>query len=62
MKIKLASKTNANGARKQILIDIDKKTFSRGYFLFTGADVSELTSKQMQDLLQLLNDNSFLEV
>lgn len=62
MKFKMASKANDNGARKQLIIDIDKKTFTRGYFLFTGADVSDLTQKQFAQVIEMLKSNDFLEV
>jgi hypothetical protein len=62
MKIKIASKVNSCGWRKQLEIDTDKKVYSYGAFLFHSADINDLTQKQLKECLQVLKDNDFTEV
>jgi hypothetical protein len=62
MKFKIAGKFNNSGWRKQMIIDVDKKTFVCGSFLFHSADVKDLTAKQLKDIIQMLKDNDFIEV
>ena len=62
LKIKIAGKVNSSGWRKQILIDIDKKTFVKGAFLFHSADVNDLTAKQLKEVEETLLNNDFMEV
>ena len=50
MKIKFASKTNSNGWRYQLEIDIENKQFKYGSHLFHSADVSSMTKKQLDEL------------
>ena len=62
MKIKIAGKVNNCGWRKQLLIDIDKKTFVYGSFLFHSADINDLTVKQLKETIETLKNNDFIEV
>ena len=62
MKIKVASKINNCGWRKQLEIDTDNKTFVYGSFLFHSADINDLTVKQLKETIQLLKDNNFVEL
>lgn len=62
MKIKIAGKVNSCGWRKQLLIDIDKKTFIYGSFLFHSADINDLTVKQLKETIETLKNNDFIEV
>lgn len=62
MKIKIAGKVNTSGWRKQLIVDIDKKAFVYGSFLFHSADINDLTQKQLKETVELLKDNGFIEV
>ena len=62
MKIKLASKVNSYGWRKQLIIDVNKKTFVFGSFLFHSADINDLTNKQLKETIETLKNNNFIEV
>jgi hypothetical protein len=62
MKLKIAGKLNNSGWRKQLVIDIDKKTYTYGSFLFHSADINDLTTKQLKETIQTLKDNDFVEV
>lgn len=62
LKIKIAGKINKCGWRKQMIIDIDKKTFVKGAYLFRSADINDLTVKQLKEVEETLLNNDFMEV
>lgn len=51
MIIRFSTKNDRNGNRYQLLVDTDKKTYKRGYYLFMSCDIH--TSKQdIQDFIK----------
>ena len=62
MIIKLASNCNKNGWQHQLEIDIDKKQYKYGSFLFQHADVNKMTKKQLTEIVKTLVDNGFEKI
>lgn len=59
MIIKASQKVNANGWRRQLIIDIENKTITTGAFLFHSGDVDDLTTKQYKQLINYFIDQGF---
>lgn len=57
MIIRISTKCNVNGNRYQLLVDTDKKTFSKGSYLFIHGDITT-TKKEINDFIKyvLLNE------
>ena len=59
MLIKISEKTNSNGWRRQIIIDIENKTIKTGAFLFHSGDVDGITHKQYKKFIDAFKYNGF---
>ena len=59
MIIRASQKTNANGWRKQIVIDTDNKTITTGAFLFHCGDIDDLTTKQYTQIIDYFTFQGF---
>ena len=62
MILRLSQKTNANGWRKQIIIDFENKTIKAGAFLFCSGDVDGLTAKQYKQFIDFYTSQGFSKV
>ena len=62
MILKISQKVNVNGWRKQVIIDLDKKTIETGSFLFHSGDVEKLTATQYNEMIAYFKNNGFVEV
>ncbi len=60
--IKIATKTNNCGWRYQAVINLTDKTVKSGTFLFHSADVSDLTKKQFNELIEAFKAEGFKEI
>lgn len=59
MILKISQKTNANGWRKQLVIDFENKTIKTGAFLFHSGDVEKLTATQYKQFIDYCKYNNF---
>ena len=59
MILKICQKTNANGWRKQAIIDFENMTVKTGAFLFHSGDVEKLTATQYKQLIDYCKYNDF---
>lgn len=59
MIIRIETKYNYNGNRHQLEVDTDKKEYQYGYFLFYGADIKNLTNKQLKKIIDILIAHNF---
>ena len=60
MILKVAEKTNINGWRRQLVIDLEKKTVKTGAFQFcTSGDINQLTHKQYLQFIETFKNNGF---
>jgi hypothetical protein len=59
MLIKISEKTNINGWRRQVIIDIENKTIKTGSFLFHCGDVDNLTHKQYLQVIEAFKNQGF---
>ena len=50
---------NRNGTSYQLEIDTDKKTFEHGYFIFTHSDITGLSQKQINKIIDILYHDQF---
>ena len=62
MIIKLSQKTNANGWRRQAIIDTDAQTIIKGSFLFHYGDIEKLTATQYKQFINYFKSQGFKEV
>ena len=60
MIIKVAEKTNINGWRRQLVIDLENKTIKTGAFQFsTTGDINQLTHKQYLQFIEAFKNIGF---
>ena len=62
MILKLSEKTNVNGWRKQLTIDLDARTITTGAFQFHSGDVEGLTHKQYAAFIEYFKMQGFKEL
>lgn len=63
MILKISQKTNANGWRKQLIIDFDNKTITAGAFLFSiGGDIDGLTATQYKQMIDYFINQGFKKI
>jgi hypothetical protein len=60
MILKVSEKTNVNGWRRQLVIDLENKTVKKGAFQFsTTGDINQLTHKQYLQFIEYFKNNDF---
>ena len=60
MILRIAEKTNVNGWRRQLVIDLDNKTIKKGAFQFsTTGDINQLTHKQYLQFIETFENLGF---
>ncbi len=59
MILKLSQKVNSCGWRKQLIINFENRTATRGAFLFHSGDVDDLSAKQYKQYIEYLKNNDF---
>jgi hypothetical protein len=60
MILRIAEKTNVNGWRRQLVIDLDNKTIKKGAFQFsTTGDINQLTHKQYLQFIEVFENLGF---
>ena len=63
MILRFQTARNTCGNAKQIEIDFIKKTYKKGYFIFSiNQDITNATAAQYNQLLEWLKNNDFMEV
>lgn len=62
MILKISQKTNANGWRKQAVVDFEKKTIKAGAFLTISEDITKLTAAQYQQFIDYFIAQGFAKV
>ena len=62
MILKVSEKTNANGWRRQLIVDHTNKTYRTGSFLFHYGDLEGLTHKQYLALIECYKSAGFTEL
>ena len=59
MILKLSEKTNINGWRRQLTIDFEKRTVTKGAFQFHSGDIEGITHKQFLDFIEYFKNDGF---
>ena len=59
MILKISEKTNVNGWRRQLTIDIENKTIKTGAFQFHSGDIEGITHKQYLKTIDTFKNNGF---
>ena len=59
MILRISEKTNINGWRRQLTIDIENKTIKTGAFLFHSGDIEGITHKQYLQTIETFKNNGF---
>jgi hypothetical protein len=59
MILRIAEKTNVNGWRRQLVIDLENKTIKKGAFQFHTGDVDGLTHKQYLQFIEAFENSGF---
>lgn len=60
MILKVAEKTNTNGWRRQLVIDLEKKTIKTGAFQFSATgDINQITHKQYLQFIETFKNIGF---
>ena len=59
MILKVSQKVNNCGWRKQLIIDFEKRTVTKGAFLFHSGDVEKLTATQYKQFIDYCKYNGF---
>lgn len=60
MILKIAKKVNANGWRRQLVIDLENKTIKAGAFQFSATgDINQLTHKQYLQFMEAFKNIGF---
>lgn len=59
MILKLSQKINNCGWRKQIIVDFEKRTVTKGAFLFHGGDIEGLSATQYKQAVDYFKYNDF---
>ena len=59
MILKVSQKVNNCGWRKQLIIDFEKRTVTKGAFLFHSGDVEKLTATQYKQFIDYCKYNNF---
>jgi Holliday junction resolvasome RuvABC DNA-binding subunit len=60
MILRIAEKTNVNGWRRQLVIDLENKTIKKGAFQFsTTGDINQLTHKQYLQFIEAFENLGF---
>ena len=60
--IKIATKFNEAGNRKELIIDTINHTIKAGHFLFHVADIKDVTNKQFAAIIEAFKAAGFAEV
>ena len=61
-KLLFKAPVDENGNTEQLVIDTEKKEYSKGYFLFIGGGVRVETKQMLNELEYQLKENDFKEV
>ena len=59
MILRVSEKTNVNGWRRQLTIDLRNKTIKTGAFQFHYGDVEGITHKQYLEFINYFKNNNF---
>ena len=60
MILKVAEKTNVNGWRRQLVIDLENKTIKTGAFQFSATgDINQITHKQYLQFIETFKNIGF---
>ena len=59
MILKVSQKVNNCGWRKQLIIDFENKTVTKGAFLFHSGDIDDLSAKQYKQYIDYCKYNDF---
>ena len=59
MILKISEKTNVNGWRRQLTVDLENKTITAGAFQFHSGDVEGITHKQYLEFIEYFKNNGF---
>lgn len=59
MIMKVSQKTNANGWRRQLVIDFENKIVSVGSFQFLSGDIDGLTAGQFKQMIEYFTSQGF---
>jgi hypothetical protein len=62
MILKISQKVNNNGWCKQIIIDFENKTITKGTFLYHSGDITKLTATQYKQVIQYFKNQGFEEL
>ena len=60
MILRISEKTNINGWRRQLTIDLENKTIKTGAFQFHNGDIEGVTHKQYLQFIDTFKNNGFV--
>ncbi len=61
MILRISEKTNVNGWRRQLTVDLENKTIKAGAFQFHSGDIEGITHKQYLDFITYFINQGFTE-
>ena len=59
MILKVSQKINSCGWRKQLIINFEEKTITKGAFLFHSGDIDNVSATQYKQFIEHFKNNGF---